>query len=221
MIHQLRTAAVGTALAASVGLATAGPLSFAGSFGQDDNVQIFNFAVSSAGTVTLETFGYAGGNDPVRGAVPSGGFDPVFGLFTAAGQLVGVGDDGATRIDPVTGSALDAFLSTTLAPGNYFVALAEYDNFPVGPTFADGFLRSGAGNFTSAFGCSAGKFCDVNGVSRTPNYDLAIAGANVAAAVPEPSTLALMSAAFTALLGFGLGRNRRGGVEGSKSEVAG
>ena len=208
MLKQLRLATAAAALFAYVGQAGAVPLSFAGTFTSDDNLRIFNFSVTAPGTVSIETFSYAGGTDPVRGAVAPGGFDPVFGLFTASGALVAVGDDGATRLDPVTGAAFDAFVSMTLTAGNYFIALAEYDNYPIGPTFASGFTRTGTGNFTSTFGCSVGRFCDVNGFSRTGNFDVAISGTAVAAApVPEPSTFALMSVALAGVAGWA--RRRR------------
>ena len=211
MLKQLRLAAAAAALFVCAGQAGAVPLSFSGTFTADDNLRTFNFSVTGPGTVTIETFSYAGGTDPVRGAVAAGGFDPVFGLFTASGTLVGVGDDGATRLDPVTGAAFDAFVSMTLAAGNYFVALAEYDNYPIGPTFASGFTRTGAGNFTSTFGCSAGRFCDINAFSRTGNFDVAITGTTVAAAVPEPSTFALMSVALAGVAGWA--RRRRAAKE--------
>jgi hypothetical protein len=208
MIDRVFKAAAVVALLLSSGVAGAVPLSFAGAYNRDDDVALFWFETSGASLVSIETFGYAGGTDPSGRVVAAGGFDPVFGLYDAAGSLLGIGDDGASRADPISGNAFDSLLSMSLGIGTYFVALAVFDNYPLGPSFADGFLRTGNGNFTAPFGCSAGRFCDVSGFSRTGGYALAISGATVAA-IPEPSALALMSAALAGFTGWRRLRGRR------------
>jgi len=45
---------------------------------------------------------------------------------------------------PICGSAFDARISIVLGPGNYRVAIGQFDNFPLGPTLANGFLETGA-----------------------------------------------------------------------------
>jgi hypothetical protein len=195
----------GLALAAAMP-ARAVPLSFSGAFTRDDDVRLFSFVTTGATTVTIETFGYAGGTDPLGHVSAGGGFDPVFALFTGAGTLLGYGDDGATRTDAVTGAAFDALLTTPLAAGRYFVALSQYDNFANGPSYSDGFLRAGQPTFTAANGCAAGRFCDINGFGRTGYYEIAISGAAVAA-VPEPGKLAFVVSGVPLLLW--LARRRR------------
>ena len=114
--------------------ALAQALVFTGNFTRDDDIRLFSFTTNATAPVTIETFGYAGGVDTVGHFIPAGGFDPVFGLFNATtGALIAVGDDGATRIDPVTGAAFDSLLSLSLAAGSYFVALGRIRQFPAWP----------------------------------------------------------------------------------------
>ena len=59
-----------------------------GSFSHDDDVQLFDFTLSSPGSVDLRSYGYAGGTTSAGQVVPSGGFDTVFTLFTGTGNLI-------------------------------------------------------------------------------------------------------------------------------------
>lgn len=190
-------------------MALADNFSFQGTFTADDNVQLFNFTVGSTSTVTLQTWSYAGGVDAQGVTIPRGGFDPILALFDSTGAEINQNDDGGSNVpaDSVTGEHYDTYLQSTLAPGTYTVSVMEYDNFAVGPNLSNGFTRTGQGDFTSAFGCSEGKFCDVSGVpagnSRTGNWEFDILGVNAASttgggsAVPEPASVALL------LLGVG------------------
>jgi PEP-CTERM motif len=86
----------------------------------------------------------------------------------------------------------------------------QYDNFALGPNLAAGFTYSGAPNFTAAFGCSNGQFCDVSGNSagnnRTNAWAFDILNVESAAPIPEPSMLALVGLGI-----LGIGRRRRRG----------
>lgn len=190
--------------------ALADNFSFQGTFAADDNVQLFNFTVGSASTVTLRTWSYAGGVDAAGTTIPRGGFDPILALFNSAGAEINQNDDGGSNVpaDSVTGEHYDTYLQSALAAGTYTVSVMEYDNFANGPNLSNGFERMGQGNFTSAFGCSEGKFCDVSGDpagnSRTGNWEFDILGINSAStsgggpsSVPEPASLGLL------LLGIG------------------
>ena len=189
--------------------ALADNFSFQGTFTADDNVQLFNFTVGSTSTVTLITWSYAGGVDAAGVTIPRGGFDPILAVFDSTGAQINQNDDGGSNVpaDSVTGEQYDTYLQSTLAAGTYTVSVMEYDNFANGPNLSDGFARTGQGNFTSEFGCSEGKFCDVSGVpegnSRNGNWEFDILGVNSASTsgggstVPEPASTGLL------LLGLG------------------
>jgi PEP-CTERM motif len=212
--HRAALAAVSIALLASAASAT--DFSFTGNFTQDDNVQLFNFSVGSASTVTFRTYSYAGGTNAAGQPIAQGGFDPILALFDASGAFIDQNDDdetGTVPADVETGAAFDTFLQVLLNPGNYTVAVMEYDNFANGPNLSNGFARDGQGNFTIGFGCADNQpaFNDVTtdpGCGRDSHWAFDIL--NVAEAtqvgggepgepgnVPEPSTWAMM------LLGFG------------------
>jgi hypothetical protein len=176
----------------SMSPAQAADFSFRGSFERDDEVQLFNFTVGALSDVTLRTYSYAGGTQADGTVVPRGGFDPILALFDATGALIGQNDDGASPnvpVDPVTNRTYDTFLQVALAPGNYTVAVMQFNNFAVSPNLANGFTRQGQGNFTStAFlaspNCGQPAFCDFTGNGRTNAWAFDIL--NVSAAVEVP-----------------------------------
>lgn len=183
--HLLFSAAASLLIATQ---AQAAAVSLSGTFTRDDEVRLLSFSTAATGLVTIETFGYAGGTDAAGMVVAPGGFDPVFALFSSDGILLGFGDDGATRTDPVTGAAFDALLAITLTAGNYVVAISQFDNFAIGPDDAAGFLEAGNATFTAAYGCAAGRFCGLDGADRNGGFNISVSGATV----PEPTTLALV-----------------------------
>ena len=183
-------------------------VSFSGQFAQDDSFAVHAFTTSASGQITIESFGYAGGLNGSGQNVAAGGFDPVIALFSSSGAFIAGADDGAARVDPLTGSASDPLFSWLLEAGSYFIAVSQYFNFPNGD-WSDGWGESGA-NFTDVFGCAAGQFCDASGLDRSNAYNVSISGDNlVVAEVPEPGTLALMAGALGAFV-WGRRRERRG-----------
>ncbi|MGF1602041.1 MAG: DVUA0089 family protein [Thermosynechococcaceae cyanobacterium] len=202
-IHPAQTIALGTILSSVITVALSDPsiavgLSFSGSLTADDDVGLFDFEVDNANRFSIRTLSYGGGVLDDGTEVAAGGFDPILTLFDGSGNLIAGNDDSGGQIDPATGSAYDSGLRLTLDPGNYTVAVTQFDNFLNGSHLTDGFFREGEPSFTSEFGCSAGQFCDVNGDSRTDNWVAQVR-------VPEPST----AVASGLLLGLILAKRRK------------
>jgi hypothetical protein len=202
------------AVGLSSGLASAGTISFTGTFSADDQLEIFLITAPSASFVA-QTWSYAGGTNGAEEVIPAGGFDPVLSLFdatgglTASSPLVAENDDNpAAAVDSTTGNAFDALLSiSTLKPGDaYALILSESDNLPYGPTYGAGFSQSGQGNFTVAeFGCNGtAPFCDASSAQRTGRWAVDISGVRSAvdtnaSGVPEPGSIMLLCAGLAGL----------------------
>jgi hypothetical protein len=185
-------------------LATASNFSFAGSLTADNSVQLFSFTVAATATVTLQTYSYAGGTNQFGTTVPSGGFDPILSLFDSSGLLINENDDGYANVpaDARTGQHWDSYIHTTLAAGTYTVSLTQYDNFPQGSHLSDEFSRAGQPQFTGAFGCSNGEFCDRTGNNRTAGWEFDVQDTASAAAVPESNMSALIFIGIAFMISF-------------------
>lgn len=133
--HPRSSAAVAVLVSAMTTTAIAGNFSFSSlDSGFSDNSRVeFEFYVSSdtnnTQNVTVRTLSYAGGTNSAGELIPAGGFDPILTVFDAQGSLVAYDDDGASEIDPSTGSSYDALLSLDLTEGSYQVVLTEFANF--------------------------------------------------------------------------------------------
>jgi hypothetical protein len=194
------------ALLASTAL-QASSFSFQGEFGSGDQIQLFDFAISSNTTVTLKSLGYGGGTNSLEGVILAGGFDPVLTLFQADGTQVGSFDDdpGCADTNQNHGACLDPYFNGLLQAGSYQLALTQAGNFSLG-NLSDGFLQQGQGNST-ANNCSPLNpqgFCDIFGNHNNHNWALDIIAVDSAAevsGVPEPSSWSL-AACVLALLGI-------------------
>ena len=214
----LTASAFGGAIALAVP-ARAADFSFVGSFAQDDSVQLFDFVVGATSNVTLRTWSYAGGVNAAGATIARGGFDPILALFDSSGALINQNDDGGCGLvaADLTGACWDTFLSASLGAGTYTVSVMQFDNFAIGPNLANGFVRSGQGNFTPGLSnCAAGQnqFEDVSGSAdcgRDGHWAFDILNVNAAetrdGGVPEPATWMMLLLGFGAI-GFGM-RNRK------------
>ncbi|MBI4903179.1 MAG: DVUA0089 family protein [Acidobacteria bacterium] len=161
-----------------------------GVFAVDDDVQLFQVTLQSAGVLTVRSAGYGGDTGL---SIVAGGFDSLVSLFDGdpAGLLLAVNNDGTcldVSPDPTTGMCWDAFLTMPLMAGTYVMALTQYDNLSNGPALLDGFLRTGTGNFTPGLsGFPGTSFLDSLGNQRTGNWALLFDGASDVASVPEPA----------------------------------
>ncbi len=128
----------GTALATLCGpllclRADAAALSFTGMLDADDAVQTFTFTLSAPGSVTIQTWSYAGGSNAAGTLIPQGGFDPGIALFDELGSLLVSQDDAApgdVPADPLTNEQFDVYLVTALAAGTYSIAITQFDKAP-------------------------------------------------------------------------------------------
>jgi hypothetical protein len=197
------------AVAAILGLsggASAATLSYAGYLTNDDDVALFRFVVNQPATATIRTFSYAGGTQANGDVVPAGGFDPIISLFDGHGNFIDDNNDGpagTVPADPTTGEKYDALLTHTLAPGAYFAAISQYDNFfdgAPGENIAQGYEVDGDHFFTDdEFGCAQGQFCDDTNDSRGDYFAFDVQLANAPAPVPLPPALPLLGSALAAL----------------------
>ena len=210
---------VTSAVALLVSPATAANFSFTGAFGADDDVQLFNFSVGAVSTVTLLTYSYAGGTMADGTVVAAGGFDPILALFDGAGLFIDNNDDGSfpdVGVDPVTGDTYDTYFQSTLNPGNYTVAVSQFDNFflgGIGDPISLGFSEVGNPTFTGdIWGTPGSMFIDVNGDQRTNQWAFDILNVGTASQtgnpVPEPGTLCLLGSGLLGLVVYGGYRRR-------------
>jgi MYXO-CTERM domain-containing protein len=163
--------------------------SFLGTFAADDQVQLFDFAISTDSIVTLQSWGYGGGTNAAGTTIPAGGFDSFFTWYAADGTLIGTDDQSCGSAGSNNGVCLDAYAQISLSAGSYVLALTEYWDLPNG-SLADGFSQQGAGDFTASGAC--GAFCDVFGNTDNGNWAvdiLSVDSASEQTATPEPGTL--------------------------------
>jgi hypothetical protein len=179
------------------GLATAGIISSTGTFKSDDQVFELDFTLSSAGTVTIQSFGYGGGTNGAGMLIPQGGFATDVAVFSASGAKLLIDQDafggnpdcGPRGVNSDTGFCLDGYLSlSSLAAGDYILTLTQQGNPANGPIFADGFAQDGGGNFTG------GPFLDPFGNQMNGNWAVDVSSASLvvdSTTAPEPATVLL------------------------------
>ncbi len=172
-------------------------LSFTGVFSSDDDIAVRRFEISTERTIAITAFGYAGGVNGAGDTIPSCGFDTFISLFDASGPqfLLAVNDDGGCGVvqsDPVSGACFDSYMTLVLPAGAYLAALTQSGNPPLGPAFPDGFLMTGAGNFTG------GPFLDAFGNQRDGHWAFDIANVDA----PEPPYFGYLTGIGLCIIGW-------------------
>ena len=101
----------------------ASTFSFSNSFPTDDSMFTVLFNLGTASTVTLESYSYGGGVDPLNGAIAAGEFAPVLSLFDPAGNLLTFDDGGVAPFGcgPRGIESDNRFLPGPVSSGNAFV----------------------------------------------------------------------------------------------------
>jgi len=176
------------------------PTLFQGTFGLDNQVELFSFTSDGSTPITIESYGYAGGTVNSV-AITEGGFAPDEFVFDDTGsELLSLDPQCPPgNLDSVTLNCEDPYLQETLGAGTYTLALTVYDNQPSDGTLADGFKQDDNPGFTCTLYGQPGTFCDDTDAlvrPRTGNYAISIDGASdvsdITSATPEPATLPLM-----------------------------
>jgi hypothetical protein len=160
------------------------------------DVQLDNFALSSATALTVFTTSYGGGMNSDGTTTAAGGFEPLVALYDTSGSVIAqtTGSYPNNTGDATTGIVGDSYFATSsLMAGSYILAIANWDTTgdPV-----SGFVNPGSGS----------AFLDTGGNTRTGNYSADIASSTVAS-TPEPASFWLTLPAAAGMLVFL--RNRR------------
>jgi hypothetical protein len=207
-----RFAAIPVMLAVSAVPGLASEFSFTGNFFQDNDVVLFSFHLNDPGTVTLQTWSYGGGFNQRGDLIDSGGFEPVLQVYEAftgaasSGLLIpgtysscGPNNPDGSRL----GACFDIYAQIVLPGGYYYLALAQNPNTPLGSNnLSDGWQYDADPNFNNGF---VGSF----GFQGRTDWAVDILSVDDAALTPEPSSGALLGAAFLAALAAGRMRRRK------------
>lgn len=168
----------------------ASTIDFTGAFQHDDDLAVFHYSVQDQSSVTIQTTSFA-----------AGGFIPLLFLFDTSGVTVFQSDGFLLNSD-----ASISFVSDAAAV--YTIILSEYDNYPNSFLLSDGYTRTGQGDFTGAFGCGNGRFCDPSGAQLTGDWAVTFSSTDptlTAQLVPEPGSACLL---MGGLLVMAWGRRR-------------
>jgi hypothetical protein len=196
------TLALASLCSADVVLSETGTLSTP----EDTFVMVINLA--TAGSVTLQTYGFGGGTNAAGTVIPSGGFDPFVGLFSGTGPTAlfingdsdilttytpGCPPAGTVTVGGVPNQCGDVRLELPgLAPGTYTVLLSDSEYvlnavFETAGTLGDGFTDFTGGVFQT---CVDANNCIPQGDTGNWALDITEPGGS-APSVPEPDAFGL------------------------------
>ena len=192
--------------------------SFEGTFLTDDQVQLFDFTLTTPETVSFQTYGYGGGPNQMGTAIPPGGFESLLTWFGTDGSYINNSSScGAGH--SYQDACLDASGQVTLGAGTYTLALTQEGNAANCASSSPGdlncgFSEQGLGDYTPVttgdVGCTA--FCGTFGTQENGNWAVDISNvssASLPASTPEPATM-LLAGCGLALIGMVKRRIGRG-----------
>ncbi len=207
--------AVAIMLSAGTAGATLLDFDFAGNFTYDNDLLLFTFTVDELSNVTVFSSSWV-----------NGGFDPMLGIWDAAGVQMAFQDDGGVVGSTVSNGVSyntgvwDSYYTVSLNTGVYTASVTQYSNFPVDginpgvALLSDGFQYDGASHqhFTRDLGYGPEPY--FNGVwsdhdarqSFWAFHLLNVADVEAPPPIPEPATISLLG---MGLLGFLARRYRR------------
>lgn len=163
---------------------------FTGNFNTGNDVFTYNFTLTEDTLATFETFGYAGGTLADGTSVADGGFDSTLTLFGPTTLFPtpvtsATGDDVEDRESASSEFSWDDLITLTLAPGNYTIALSQFDN-------------EWDNNTQSWTGSADDTFIDSGYFQRTSAYALQVT--LEPAPVPVPAAMWLFGSGLFGLL---------------------
>jgi len=211
-------------LMALAGSAFASTISYTGTLSSPEDVFETSATLNSAGTLTLQTWGFGGGTNAAGTSIPAGGFDPFVGVLDAGGNLIqGTSDSltnypsfmgcppaGTVTIGSVPDNCGDIKMSLALGAGTYSILLTDADYFPTAITGTPyGNLGEGFTDFTGgAFPLTTcADLSDCNNDTANWALDVTTTTTSGIAAIPEPGSLSVCALVFAVLTSAAL-RNK-------------
>jgi hypothetical protein len=205
-------------LAAVMGVASGSVISLTGTLKTAEDTFETTLNVASAGTVTLQTWGFGGGVNAASMVIPAGGFDPLVAVFAGIGSgativngasdglsnygsFTGCTPAGTVTIGSFTGQCGDITMALPLSLGTYTVILSDAEYIPNaifdGGTLGEGFTDLTPGTLPLQT-CADQNNC----ITDTANWALDITTPGVSAAAPEPGTLGAAALGLLSLAVF-------------------
>jgi hypothetical protein len=196
------------------GCAFADTASYTGTLNSPEDTWETDATLSSAGTLTLQTWGFGGGTNAAGTVIPSGGFDPFVGVFDSSGDLIQGTSDALTNYSSFTGcppaglvtigsvpdNCGDITMSLALAPGTYTVLVSDALYIPnaIFDSPSYGNLSEGFTDFTAGIFQTCADLNDCN--NDTANWALDVTTPTSVAATPEPGSLAVCGLGLMAIV---------------------